>query len=183
MKAIGSCLVALVLALGAAGCGRRRRRRRQGQGSGSAVRRDAIVVVVNPVVNTGSTTPVPNTAGSDRAAIGLDAEPGGAGTTDSTGLAVVNEGLSAGALSLIFGQGSSLPFTIVSDGDVYDLAVAYDGNGVQAFDNFPIRFPPLPAPPDGVSSSSSSPQPARPPMLAKAKQNPRARRCRMFRRI
>jgi hypothetical protein len=40
----------------------------------------------------------------------------------------------------VFGGGPALPFSVVADGDVYDLAVAYNGETVTAFDNFPIRY-------------------------------------------
>lgn len=101
----------------------------------------AIVVVANPVVNGANTTPVPSVLDPDRRdGIAVDAEPGGDTTTDASGLGVIDEGLAQGDLGLTFAGGPTLPFSIVSDGDVYDLAVAFDGNAVEASDNFPIRY-------------------------------------------
>jgi hypothetical protein len=99
----------------------------------------AIVAVVNPAVNEGNTTDTPSSLGTERGSIVVDAEPGGAGTTDATGLAVIQE-LARGDLSLRFGANASLPFTVVADGDVYDLAVGLGGSAVEAFPNFPIRY-------------------------------------------
>lgn len=100
----------------------------------------AIVVVVNPSVNTGNASPVPNQLGTEREGIAVDAQPGDAATTDATGLAVLDE-LAEGELSLAFAEGPALPFTIEAAGDVHDLAVAYNSSEVGAFENFPIRYP------------------------------------------
>lgn len=99
----------------------------------------AIVVTVNPRVNDAHTTTVPNALGTTRQGIAIDAQPGGGDTTDARGLAVLTD-LDAGALDLVFDGDATLPFTIASEGDVYDLAVAYDGTTVGAFDNFPVRY-------------------------------------------
>ena len=101
----------------------------------------AIVTVVNPVPNDGNTAPVPVERTEERAGVLVNAEPGSEDTTDETGLAVVHE-LDAGMLDLVFGGagGPALPFTVASDGDVYDLAVAYNGQAVVAIENFPIRY-------------------------------------------
>jgi hypothetical protein len=102
-----------------------------------------IVAVVNPVPNQGNTAPLPAAhTPALRADVPIDADPGGQAVTNATGLGVV-QGLDAGPLDLLFGPapGAALPFTVVRDGDVYDLAVGYDGTNVQAIQNFPIRYP------------------------------------------
>jgi hypothetical protein len=43
-------------------------------------------------------------------------------------------------LDLAFDGNAILPFTVVAEGDVYDLAVGTDGSGVAAYPNFPIRY-------------------------------------------
>jgi len=99
----------------------------------------AIVVVVNPTPNDGNTAAVPGISSDIREGVGVDAEPGGGATTDASGLGVVDE-VAMGDLQLIFDSGPVLPSQILSDGDVYDLAVAYDGDTVTAFDGYPIRY-------------------------------------------
>ena len=99
----------------------------------------AIVVVVNPSPNDGNTAAIPGIATEMRAGIPVDAEPGGGSTTDDSGLAIVSS-VAAGDLQLVFAGGPSLPFQIVADGDVHDLAVAYDGSAVSIFDGYPIRY-------------------------------------------
>jgi hypothetical protein len=54
-------------------------------------------------------------------------------------LAVISEVVSGDA-ELHFDDVASLALTVVSDGDVYDLAVAYDGRMATAFPNFAIRL-------------------------------------------
>jgi hypothetical protein len=133
-------LAALLVACATAACGGDDEEAKKANNPDQPFGETAIIVIANPVVNTGHTTPVPSNLGTEREGIVVDAEPGGAGTTDATGLTVIDDGLAKGALSLAFSKGPSLPFTIVEDGDVYDLAVAYDGSTVSAFDNFPIRY-------------------------------------------
>jgi hypothetical protein len=99
----------------------------------------AVIVVVNPTVNEGNTVAVPASLSDGRDGILVDVDPGGSATTDATGLAVINEVVS-GEAGLHLDDSASLPLTVVSDGDVYDLAVAYDGTTVEAFANFPIRY-------------------------------------------
>jgi hypothetical protein len=48
--------------------------------------------------------------------------------------------LVTGTSDLIIGTAAPLPFTVPSAGDVYDLAVAYDGATATPFPNFPIRY-------------------------------------------
>jgi hypothetical protein len=90
-------------------------------------------------VNEGNTTAIPQSASALRAGVGLDAQPGGTGTTDSSGLAVIID-LPEGGLNVIFDGGPWLPFTVAASGDVYDLAVAYNGEEVAAYPNFAIRY-------------------------------------------
>lgn len=98
----------------------------------------AIVVVVNPAPNQGNTISPPAFAGTQAGGLAIDAEPGGAATTDDTGLAVLHD-LSAGDLELDV-DGAALPFTVVTAGDVYDVAVAYDGAQAGLYTGFPIRY-------------------------------------------
>ena len=99
----------------------------------------AIVVVVNPRVNDGNTVSIPGSLAGVREGISIDADPGGSAITNATGLAVINEVLSGDA-DLRFDDSAILPITVFADGDIYDLAVAYDGTTVVAFPNFPIRY-------------------------------------------
>jgi hypothetical protein len=99
-----------------------------------------IVVVVNPVINDGNTTTVPAVYDETRVSgIGVDAHPGDSDTTDENGFAVLDE-LDPGVIGLVFDGGPELPVTVMAEGDVLDLAVAYDGESVEAFPNFPIRY-------------------------------------------
>ncbi len=99
----------------------------------------AVVVVVNPQVNDGNTTEIPPPASALRERVVVDSEPGGAATTDATGLAVITD-VAAGDAELVFDGSVALPLTILSNGDVYDLAVAYGGGDVAAYPNFAIRY-------------------------------------------
>lgn len=99
----------------------------------------AVVVVVNPMVNDGNTTAIPASASTSRGDIFIDADPGGSATTDTSGLAVITE-VAAGDVALLFNGDASLPLTILSNGDVYDLAVAYNGDAVAPYPNFAIRY-------------------------------------------
>lgn len=100
----------------------------------------AVVVAVNPVVNADNTSAVPACHDAGRVeGIEVDADPGDADTTDADGFAVLDE-LDEGAVEVVLDDGPSLPLTIVQEGDVYDLAVAFDGETARAFANFPIRY-------------------------------------------
>ncbi len=109
------------------------------EGADQTLGETAIVVVVNPVQNEGHTADLPAVYGDDREGIVIDSEPGDSATTNDTGLGVLDE-VPEGDLSLNFTGGSSLPFNVLQAGDVYDLAVGYDGTQVEAFPNFPIRY-------------------------------------------
>lgn len=103
---------------------------------------DTAIVVVNPAENEGNTAEPPAFVGTDVADVGVDANPGGAASTDTMGLAVLGD-LSVGSTDLVIGGGpASVSLDIIADGDVYDAAVAYDGDGNQAafYPGFPIRY-------------------------------------------
>lgn len=130
---ISSLAAALAAVLGAAaGCGG------DGVDPNQPFGETTVVVVVNPAPNDGNTVTAPAFVGTDIAGIDIDADPGGGGTTDDTGLAVLGD-LDAGDLDLVF-PGAALPFAIQTAGDVYDLAVAHDGSQVALYPGFPIRY-------------------------------------------
>ena len=79
------------------------------------------VVVVNPVINEGSSTTV--SSGSTRGGISVQVGELEAVSTDNTGLAVIN-GIPGGSQSLKFKDGS-LNFNVVNQGELYDLIVSY----------------------------------------------------------
>jgi hypothetical protein len=99
----------------------------------------AIVVVLNPRVNDGNTASPPASVGAARSGVVVDAEPGGQTTTDATGLGVIT-GLTTGNIRLLLPGGSSVPINIAASGDVYDIAVGYNGTVAPVFPNFPIRY-------------------------------------------
>lgn len=99
----------------------------------------AVVVTVNPVANEGNTAPLPATISDVRQGVSVDAVPGGGTTTDVDGIGVITD-VSVGDLDLIFDDGPALPFQIMGDGDLYDVAVAYDGDTVTVLDGYPIRY-------------------------------------------
>ena len=125
----------LLLTTALVGCGNRTVSRDVDQPFGDG----AIVVVVNPEVNEGNTVSVPASLAEVREGISVDVDPGGSAVTDATGVVVINEVL-FGEANLRFDDSATLPITVFSDGDVYDLAVAYDGTTVAVFPNFPIRY-------------------------------------------
>jgi hypothetical protein len=102
----------------------------------------AIVVIVNPVVNDGHQTGVPSVLTEVRDEVDVDAEPGGDGITDLTGLTVVEA--EPGPTVLRFGPDdddqAELGLSVVADGDVYDAPVAWDGVAAEGFDGTPIRY-------------------------------------------
>jgi hypothetical protein len=103
----------------------------------------AIVVVLNPIVNDGHQTGIPAVLTETRDDVHVDAEPGGEGSTDVTGLTVVEA--EPGATVLRFGpeddDRAELGLTVIAEGDVYDAPVAWDGVTAEAFDGTPIRYP------------------------------------------
>lgn len=79
------------------------------------------VVVVNPVINEGSSTTIPS--GTGRSGITIQVGELEAVSTDNTGLAVIN-GIPTGSQSLTFKHGS-LDFNVVNQGELYDMIVSY----------------------------------------------------------
>ena len=82
------------------------------------------VVVVNPVINEGSSTSI--TSGTARKGVSVQVGDLDAVTTDASGLAVINN-IPAGPQSLIFNNGS-LSFDVVNQGELYDMIVSYKDN-------------------------------------------------------
>jgi hypothetical protein len=93
-------------------------------------------------VNDSHQTGVPTVLTDARDEVDVDAEPGGDGITDVTGLTVV--GAEPGATVLRFGpdddERAELGVTVVADGDVYDAPIAWDGTTAEGFDGTPIRY-------------------------------------------
>lgn len=134
-RLLGLCWFGFIIAVLLAGCGNRAGSRNPDQPFGST----ALITVVNPQVNDGNTTAIPESAAIVREGVGVDVDPGGAATTDATGMAVIDD-VAAGEIDVLFDGGASLPLTILDNGDVYDLAVGYDGSEVTGYPNFPIRY-------------------------------------------
>lgn len=146
---VPSLTLGLALALGS-GCKDDSSSGETGGGSGDEAPADlpagstAIVVIMNPVVNDGHEAGIPSVLTETRDAIDVDAEPGGEGQTDVTGLTVVEA--EPGATVLRFGpadddERAELPVSVVATGDVIDAPVAWDGVEAEAFDGTPIRYP------------------------------------------
>lgn len=100
----------------------------------------AIVAVINPPENDGNTAGLPANVGTVQADISVDAEPGGADVTDVTGLAVIEEDLDVGGVAVVVDGGPQVDLTIVDEGNVYDVAIAYDGQTAQLYPGFPIEY-------------------------------------------
>jgi hypothetical protein len=94
------------------------------------------VVVVNPVINQGSTTTV--TPGSERSAVRFKAANLGPVATDPTGLALVEE-LPTGTVQLDFNPGT-YSFQVAQEKELYDVVVAYRDGTVQPLFP-PVRYP------------------------------------------
>lgn len=94
------------------------------------------VVIVNPVINQGSTTTV--SSGSQRNNITIHPADLPAVKTDATGLALI-EGIPTGDVRLVFSTGN-ISLNVVSDKELYDMVVAVDANGVQKIIS-DIRYP------------------------------------------
>lgn len=93
------------------------------------------VVVVNPVINEGSSTTVPS--GSTRSGVTIKVGELPSVTTDNNGLAVIND-IPTGAQSLMFNNGN-LSFDVANKGELYDMIVSYT-NGV-AYIVPVVRYP------------------------------------------
>ncbi len=94
------------------------------------------VVVVNPVINQGSTTTV--VSGSARAGVPFKAADLEPVQTDPTGLALV-EDLPTGTVTLDFNPGTS-SFQVVQEKELYDVVVSYRDGSVQQIIP-PVRYP------------------------------------------
>ncbi len=94
------------------------------------------VVLVNPIINEGSSTSV--VPGIQRAGVSIQAASLPAVDTDATGLAVI-ENLPTGVLPLSFPTGD-ISLAVVDEGDLYDVVVSFTAGGVQEI--FPaVRYP------------------------------------------
>lgn len=82
------------------------------------------VVVVNPVINQGSSTSI--ASGPARRGVTVQVGDIPAVSTDDTGLAVIND-IPTGSHSLKFNNGG-LPFDVVNKGELYDMIVSYTNN-------------------------------------------------------
>lgn len=94
------------------------------------------VVIVNPVINGGSTTTV--ASGSQRENITIHPGDLPAVKTDASGLALI-EGLPTGDVPLTFATGNTV-LNVVNDKELYDVVVSVDANGVQKIIS-DIRYP------------------------------------------
>ncbi len=94
------------------------------------------VVVVNPIINQGSTTSV--VPGPARSGVSFRAADLAPVETDSTGLALV-EDLPTGTVNLDFNPGTS-SFQVVQEKELYDVVVAYRDGTVQQIIP-PVRYP------------------------------------------
>jgi hypothetical protein len=70
----------------------------------------------------------------------VDARPGGADTSDATGLAIIDEDLAAGDVSIVLDDGPAIAGHFDTDGDVYDMAIAYNGTAAELYPGFPIHY-------------------------------------------
>jgi hypothetical protein len=120
-------LLGVLLSLVAGGCGM------PSPGLGRFGDVTSAVVVVNPVINQGSTTTVPS--GSQRAGVRLRAEDLETVVTDETGLALVTE-LPTGTVLLDFKPGT-YTLQVEREGELQDVVVAYQDGQVQPL------FPPV----------------------------------------
>ncbi|WP_153904235.1 hypothetical protein [Myxococcus sp. AB056] len=94
------------------------------------------VVVVNPIINEGSTTSV--SPGGDRSGVEFQAEDLPTSKTDSTGLALV-EKLPTGSVTLGFDPGT-FSFQVVQEKELYDVVLSYRDGVVQPLFP-PVRYP------------------------------------------
>jgi hypothetical protein len=123
-------LLGLVCALGVLGCGDD-----TPQSPGRFGEVTSAVVVLNPVINRGSTTTV--TTGTQRGSVSFKAADV-SGLTDSTGLALV-EDLPTGTVELKFDPGT-YSFQVVQEKELYDVVLSYKDGTVQPLFP-PVRYP------------------------------------------
>jgi hypothetical protein len=111
-----------------------------GGGDGDVFGATTILVVVNPPENAGNTAGLPAVMGTVQADVDVDIEPGGGDVTDVTGLALIDDDLDPGDISIVLDGGPEVVGTIASEGDVYDVAIGYDGSAAAIYPGFPIRY-------------------------------------------
>lgn len=124
-------LLRLVCALMVMGCGDE-----PPQSPGRFGEVTSAVVVLNPVINRGSTTTV--ATGPQRDGVEFEAADRVQGRTDSTGLVLV-EDLPTGTVELNFDPGT-YSFQVVREKELYDVVLAYRDGTVQALIP-PVRYP------------------------------------------
>ena len=93
------------------------------------------VIIVNPVINDGSTTTIPS--GTKREGITIESGKLDPVTTNDTGLAVM-QGFPVGANTLDFDKGS-VSLNVVQDKELYDVVVSYTDNVEEIVEE--IRYP------------------------------------------
>lgn len=94
------------------------------------------VIIVNPVINQGSTTTIES--GTLRSGIAITAGELDPAETDSTGLAII-KGLPTGSVPIDFSSGT-LGLEVIQEKELYDLVVSYTDNLVQYIVP-PVRYP------------------------------------------
>ena len=123
-------LLGVLVALGMAGCGD------PTPVTGRFGEVTSAVVVINPVINQGSTTTV--TPGTERAGVRFKVANLDQVATDSTGLVLV-EDLPTGTVPLEFNPGS-YSFQVVQEKELYDVVLSYRDGTVQPLFP-PVRYP------------------------------------------
>ncbi|QCK15241.1 hypothetical protein DCC35_11030 [Mangrovivirga cuniculi] len=94
------------------------------------------VIIVNPVINEGSTTTIKSATQRDSVLITTSGAPNE--TTDSTGVAVI-KGLPTGTNTLEFPTGNT-GFDVIQEKELYDVVVSYTDTGVVQIIP-PVRYP------------------------------------------
>jgi len=93
------------------------------------------VIIVNPIINEGSSTDV--ISGTTRAGISIEAGDLSSVTTDATGLAVI-QGLPTGNVPLVFDIGT-ITLNVIQEKELYDVVVAYTDDVQQIISA--VRYP------------------------------------------
>lgn len=94
------------------------------------------VVIVNPIINAGSSTSV--AVGDRRGGVSIRAADLPSAQTDSTGLALI-EGLPTGSIPLTLDSGTAT-LQVSAEKELYDVLLAYRPDGVQHVVT-PVRYP------------------------------------------
>ncbi|MFO7587366.1 MAG: hypothetical protein R6X22_04765, partial [Gemmatimonadota bacterium] len=94
-----------------------------------------IVMIVNPAINDVNTTSVPS-PGTVRAGVTVTADDGVSAVTDASGIAVLAD-VTAGIRTLSLDEGSNTGQVTVSiaEGDLREVAVAFDAGGAAIMQN------------------------------------------------